>query len=372
MDSGSTLDIIDYSVFERASRAHNVIPTIDSLGSLQLIDRRNKPRIMSASKQLMESEGTAIIKFNFDPGISFEIPCVVVRDFQYPVILGIGFLKTNNAVLIPASNQLLFYDQGVSVDLKIQSCYLTPVTAKPFARAFARDKIVIPARSKSLMAVQLATNGSAWKAREFLPPEKLRDNFQFTGTLKHETASAGSGVVAKDSLLLDTSFEVQAYNSKSYPVTVVSGQKVGDIHNLNPVTRDVIFTSEPDPTLTASDRLHLNKLREAFKFDDMPITPEQKCEFDQLLRKHLALFPLNSDNLGCIRGFTYDIDLEPNSVPFRAKPFRCSRCALVHALITQRLTLTGHLPRAKRAQKAPKHQGQQGWGDGVRATANVH
>ena len=325
MDSGSTLDIIDYSVFEQAVQANNVITTIDSLGRTQYLDRRNKPRIISASKQLMESEGTAILQFNFGPGISFEVPCVVVRDFQYSVILGIGFLKTNNAVLIPASNQLLFYDQGVSVDLKIQSCSLAPVTAKPSARAFARDNIVIPAHSKSLMAVQLAADGSAWKARVFLSPKKLRDNFQFTSTLKHETASAGSGVVAKDSLLPDSSFEVQVYNSNPYPVNVVSGQKVGEVHNLSPVTHDVIFTSEPAPTLTAAERIHLDKLHEAFQFDDMPIDSEQKSAFDQLLRKHLALFPLNSDNLGCIRGFTYDIDLEPNSIPFRAKPFRCSQ-----------------------------------------------
>ena len=149
--------------------------------------------------------GAAIIKFNFGPGLTFQTPCVVVRDFPYSVILGIEFLKTNNAILIPASNQLLFFDDGVSVDLKIQSCSLKPVSAKPSARAFARDKVVIPPHSKSLMAVQLATDGSAWNASKFLPPERLHDNFQFLGTLKHETASAGSGVVAKDS---DSSFEV--------------------------------------------------------------------------------------------------------------------------------------------------------------------
>lgn len=280
---------------------------------------------MSASKQLMQSEGVAIIKFNFGPGLTFQTPCVVVRDFLYSVILGIEFLKTNNAILIPASNQLLFFDDGVSVDLKIQSCSLKPVSAKPSARAFARDKVVIPPHSKSLMAVQLATDGSAWNASKFLPPEHLHDNFQFLGTLKHETASAGSGVVAKDSLLPDSSFEVQVYNSNTFPVSVVSGQKVGDIHNLAAVTHDVIFTSEPSPILSAAERHHLDKLHEAFKFDRMPISTEEKNAFDKVLRAHLALFPLNSDNLGCIRGFTYDIDTEPDSVPFRAKPFRCSQ-----------------------------------------------
>lgn len=280
---------------------------------------------MSASKQLMESEGTAIIQFNFGPGISFEVPCVVVRDFQYSVILGISFLKTNNAVLIPASNQLLFFDQGVSVDLKIQSCSLKPVTTRPSARAFARDKVVIPAHSKLLMAVQLATDGTAWNTSKFLPPEHLNDNFQFTATLKHETASAGSGVVAKASLLPNSSFEVQVYNSNPYPVSVIPGQKVGDVHNLTVVTRDVTYTSEPPPILSAADRLHLHKLHEAFKFNSMPISDAEKSAFDRVLRAHLALFPLNSDNLGCIRGFTYDIDLEPNSIPFRAKPFRCSQ-----------------------------------------------
>jgi hypothetical protein len=155
----------------------------------------------------MESEGIAIIKFNFGPGLSFNVPCVVVRDFQYSVILGIGFLKTKNAVLIPASNQLLFYDQGVSVDLKIQSCSLTPVTAKPCTRPFSCVNIVILARSKALLSglltslpggsVQLAADGPAWKARQNFPPKKLRDNFQFTGTLKHETVSAGPGVVTR-------------------------------------------------------------------------------------------------------------------------------------------------------------------------------
>ena len=325
MDSGSTLDIIDYSVFQQAAKANNVVITTDSLGRSQLLDKRNRPRILSASKQLMESEGTAIIKYHFGPGLTFQVPCVVVRDFQYPVIFGIGFLKAHNAVLIPASNQLLFFNEGVGVDLQIQACSLQPVTAQSSARAFARDNIVIPAHSKTLMAVQLASDGSAWQKKTFLPPSALLDNFQFTGTLKHDTASAGSGVVARDSLGPDSSFDVQLYNSNPFPVTVVPGQKVGYIHNLAPVTRDVTFTTDPAPTPSAAERIHLDKLHEAFKFDSMPISPDEKCAFNRLLRKHLALFRLRSDNLGCIRGFTYDIDLEPNSAPFRAKPFRCSQ-----------------------------------------------
>jgi hypothetical protein len=108
-DSGSTTTICSERVYRAAEHSGRATDLDTSINHV----------LVSCTDDRMSAMGSTVLTITLEDGTDFNVPCLVVKDFMYPLLLGIDFLLRERACSIPVINRMVFFSSDTASRLRL-------------------------------------------------------------------------------------------------------------------------------------------------------------------------------------------------------------------------------------------------------------
>ena len=284
IDTGSTVSIIN----QQLAHQLKLRP-----GPLQEGDL---PVLFSANGSKINIEATVNLSMYFS-GLIIQHPLKVASNIEHSVILGLDFLKQNNAVIDYRQGMLSLDDDLVRVPIESISTNRTCVITKQAVCIPALSEMIVPVKAPNFCANRTIL-------LETIP------NFQFR---KCAVARSFSKCTGTDTVC-------QILNFNPFAVVLKKGTRVAKAECLNTVSAVEPYKTEGteiQQTETISSEI-LESFLEEYGFDLNPeLTKDQRYELLRLLYNFKSVFARDIKDIKPCKNYEMDIELLSNRKVFR-------------------------------------------------------
>ncbi len=308
---------------------------------LQIKSTSKKAKSVEGKIINIEGETTPLTFYSIEnKRIIFQEKFYVIAELSCDINLGYHFLDKHKIVLDFESKEMKINNNKINLQEYVN---IIPDIIQIIDQAEKCDKVscfkTIPGLNESspgdnLVELQdLHTTAALHEQVNFLPftvtPIRVTTNIPIKqGTLiyfapcsiskKHEIAGI-EGILTSTGTGIQT---INVINNSAQPIRLQKGKKMGKI---TVVKKQSMSGNKNKDDLPLTTFQKVKFLKEKFKFEENEIlkaNSDLRKRFLQVLLKNFSCFSLTPEDIGMSNLLRYDIELQPNTQPFRVKPIR--------------------------------------------------